>query len=109
MYPHVLVFCHWVVEVIVDDVRLQVAGPFVGVGDDGVEVDLEVEKADCWGDGVAVVGEFIAANFQANAVRLSLGDLYVAEKVGIGCFFVFGDVVFGDKEDSIGPFNVFGG
>ena len=42
MYPHVLVVSHWVIEVIVDDVRRQVAGPFAGVGDDGVEVDLEV-------------------------------------------------------------------
>ena len=33
---------HWVVEVVVDDVFCQVAGPFVGFGDDGVEVYLEV-------------------------------------------------------------------
>ena len=42
MYPHVLEVGHWVVEVVVDDVCCQVAGPFVGVGDDGVEVDIEV-------------------------------------------------------------------
>ena len=39
----------------------------------------------------------------------SLGQLDVAEKVGIGYFFTFGDGVFGDKEYGIGPFNEFGG
>ena len=86
MYLHVLVVSHWVIEVVVDDVCRQVAGPFAGVGDDGVEVDLEVEKADCWGAGVAVVGEFVAADCQANAVRFSLGEIDVAGKVGIGFF-----------------------
>ena len=42
MDPHVLEVVHWVVEVVVDDVCRQVAGPFAGFGDDGVEVDLEV-------------------------------------------------------------------
>ena len=42
MDPHVLEVGHCVVEVVVDDVCRQVAGPFVGVGDDGVEVDIEV-------------------------------------------------------------------
>ena len=40
-------------------------------------------------------------------MRFSLGELDVADKVGIGNFFVFGGGVFGDKEDSIGPFDVF--
>ena len=62
VYPHVLVVCHRVIKVIIDYVRRQVAGPFSGVGDDGVEVDLEVEKADCWGAGVTVVGEFVATD-----------------------------------------------
>ena len=59
MYPHVLAVRHQVVQVIIDDVRRQVTGTFSGVGDDGVEVDPEVEEADCWGmcylscDGVA--------------------------------------------------------
>ena len=43
VYPHVLEVGNWVVEVVVDDVCRQVAGPFVGVGYDGVEVDLEVQ------------------------------------------------------------------
>ena len=51
------------------------------------------EKADCWGAGVAAVGEFIAANCQANALRFSLGEIDVADKVGI-CYFFFGDGVF---------------
>ena len=42
MDQHVLEVGHWVVEVVVYDVCRQVAGPFVGVGDDGVEVDLEI-------------------------------------------------------------------
>ena len=63
MYSHVLVVCHRVVQVIIDDVFRQVTGTFLGVGDDGVEVDLEVEEADCWGAGVAVVGEFITTNY----------------------------------------------
>ena len=43
MYPHVLEVGHWVVEVVVDDVCLQVSDPLAGVGDDGVELDLEVQ------------------------------------------------------------------
>ena len=62
MYLHVLVVRHWIIKVIIDDVRCQVAGNFSGVGDDRVEVYLEVEKADCWGSGVAVVGEFVATD-----------------------------------------------
>ena len=38
-------------------------------------------------------------------MRFSLGQIDVAEKVGIGYFFTFGDGVFGDKEYVIGPFN----
>ena len=41
-------------------------------------------------------------------MRFSLGELDVAEKVGIGYFFVFGDCVSGYKEDGIGPVNAFG-
>ena len=40
---HVLEVGHWDVEVVADDVCRQVAGPFSGVVDDGVEVDLEVQ------------------------------------------------------------------
>ena len=43
MDPHVLEVCHWVVELVADDVCRQVVGPFAGVGDDRVEVDLEVQ------------------------------------------------------------------
>ena len=42
-------------------------------------------------------------------MRFSLGQIDVAEKVGIGYFFTFGDGVFEDKEYGIGPFNAFGG
>ena len=72
MYPHVLLVRHWVIEIIVDDVRRQVSDPFAGVGDDVVEVYLEAEKADYWGDWVAGVGEFVATDWKANAVRFSL-------------------------------------
>ena len=43
MNPHVLEVGHWVIEVVVDDVFSDVAGPFVGIKDDGVEVDVEVQ------------------------------------------------------------------
>ena len=43
MDPHVLEVGHWVVEVVVDDVCHQVAGPFAGAGNDRVEVDIEVQ------------------------------------------------------------------
>ena len=59
---HVLVVRNWVVKVIIDDLRRQEAGTFSDVRVDGVEVDLEVEEADFWGAGVAVVGEFVANN-----------------------------------------------
>ena len=62
MYLHILVVSHRFVQVIIDDVRRQVTGTFSGIGYDGVEVGLEVEEEDCWGAGVAVVGEFIATN-----------------------------------------------
>ena len=38
---------NWFDKVIIDYVRRQVADTFSGVGDDGVEVDLEAEEADC--------------------------------------------------------------
>ena len=62
VYPHVLVVRHRIVQVIIDDFRPQVTGTFSGVGDDRVEVDLEVKEAGCWGAGIAVVGEFVATN-----------------------------------------------
>ena len=43
MDPHVLEVGHWVIQVVVDDVCDHVVGPFPGVGDDGVEMDLEVQ------------------------------------------------------------------
>ena len=42
MYPHVFVFGHWAIEVVVDVVCRQVVGPFAGVGYDRVDVNLEV-------------------------------------------------------------------
>ena len=97
MFPHVLLVRHWVIKAIIDDVCRQVAGSFSGVRDDGVEVYLEVKKADFLGAGVVFVGEFIATNCQANMMRFRLGELDVADKVGIDYFFVFGDGVSGDK------------
>ena len=88
MYPHVLVVRHRIVQVIIDDVRRQVTGTFSGIGADGVEVDLDVEDADCWGAGIAVVGEFVATYCEADAVCFSLGELDVTDKVGIFIFFV---------------------
>ena len=44
----------------IDDVRRQVLGTFLGARDDRVELDLEVDKADCWEAGVAAVGEVFA-------------------------------------------------
>ena len=41
--PHVLEVGHRFIEVVVDDVCGDVAGPFAGVGDDGVDADLEVQ------------------------------------------------------------------
>ena len=72
MNRHVLGDGHWVVEVVVDDVCRQVAEPFAGVGYDGVEMDIKVEKSDCWVSRIAVVGEFVATDCQENAVRFSL-------------------------------------
>ena len=43
MDSHVLEVGHQVIEVVVDDVCGDVTGPFASVGDDGVEVDLEVQ------------------------------------------------------------------
>ena len=43
MDPHVLEVGHWVVEVVDNDVCHKVLGPFAVVGEDGVEVDLQVE------------------------------------------------------------------
>ena len=62
VYPHVLVVSYRFIMVIIDDFRRQIAGTFPRVRDDGVEVNLEVEKADFWGAGVTVVGEFFATD-----------------------------------------------
>ena len=40
---HVLEVCHWVIKVVFDYLYGVVAGPFAGVRDDGVNVDLEVQ------------------------------------------------------------------
>ena len=45
---------------------------------------------------VAVVGELVTADCQANAMRFSFGQLDITDKVGIG-FFTFGDGMFRDK------------
>ena len=46
MDPHVLEVRHWFIEVVVDDICGNVSVPFAGIGDDGVEVDLEVHLDD---------------------------------------------------------------
>ena len=84
MDPYVLEVGHWIVEVVVDNVFRQVKGPFAGIGDDRVEVNLEVQEADFWRSGFAVVGEFVATECQANSVRFTFGELDVADKVVIG-------------------------
>ena len=56
-------------------------------------MDLEVEKADLWGAGVAILGEFVATD----AVRFSLGELDVSDKVGIRYFFSLGMVCLETK------------
>ena len=110
MYPHVLVVQHWVIKVIIEDVRRQVTGTFLGVGDDGVEEDIEVEKADFWGASVAVVGEFVATDCQTNAVCFSLGELDVVDKFGIGYFFLsLGMVCFETKKIVLVPSMCLGG
>ena len=43
MDPHVLEVRHLVIEIVVYDVCGDVVGPSAGVGDNGVEVDLEVQ------------------------------------------------------------------
>ena len=90
MDPYVLEVGHWIVEVVVDNVFRQVKGPFAGIGDDGVEVNLEVQEADFWRSGFAVVGEFVATECQAKSVRFTFGELDVADKVGIGFFNLWG-------------------
>ena len=83
MYPHVLLVRHRIVQIIIDDVRCQVTGTFSGIEDDGVEVDLVVNEADCWGAGIAIVGEFVATYCEADAVSFILGELDATDKVGI--------------------------
>ena len=56
----------------------------MGIGDDGVEMDREVQKDDCWGSGVAVVGKFVASDCQVNTTCLSLGNIDVTDEVGVG-------------------------
>ena len=103
MDPHVLEVGHWVVELVFDDVCRQVAGPFAGVGDDGVEVNLEVQEADFWGAGVAVVGKFFATDCQANTACLRFGELDIADKVGIGHFLSLGMACL-EKKKSLSPY-----
>ena len=50
-------------------------------------MDLEVKEADCWGAGIAVVGEFVATYCEADAVSFSIGELDVTDEVGV-CNFL---------------------
>ena len=108
MYPHVLEVGHQVVYVVVYDVGGHVAGPFAGVGDERFEMDLEVQQAGFWVDGVAVVDKLVAADCQANAMCFGLGQLNVTDEVGARGFFTLGDSLFGDKKYCVGAFNSFG-
>ena len=75
----------------------------MGVGDDGSEVDFEVQEADCWGTGVVVVGQFVAAEYQVNAVCLSFGGIDVEDKVGIGYFLPLGVECLETKKMVLAP------
>ena len=46
MDPHILEVGHRVVQAVVDDFCCDVAGPFVGVEDDGADMDIGVQQAD---------------------------------------------------------------
>ena len=50
-----------------------------------------------WGAGVAVVGKFVASDRQANTMCFSLGQLDVADEVGVGNFFTLADGLFLEK------------
>ena len=54
------------------------------------------------------MGEFFASDCQENAMFFSLGQLDVADEVGVGCFFTFWSGLFGDKEGWVSAFNSFG-
>ena len=60
------------------------------------------------GAGVAVVGNFIASDCQANAMCFILGHIDVADEVGVG-IFNFGNGLFGYKKYYVDAFNAFGG
>ena len=66
-------------------------------------MDIEVEKADFWGAGVAIVGEFVATDWEANTVRFSLGELDITEKVDMGYFLSLGLVCLDTKKMVLVP------
>ena len=71
----------------------------MGVGDEGVEMDIGVQYADDWGARVAVVDKLVAADCQANAMCFVLGQIDVTDKFGVDDIFILGDGLFGDKNN----------
>ena len=105
MNLHVLEVGHQVVQAVVDDVYSHVSGPMAGFGDGRVDMDLDVQQADCWGAEVDVVGKLVASDCQANAMCFGLVQIYVPDEFGVGDCFTLGNGLFGDKKDCVGAFD----
>ena len=77
----------------------------MGVGDDGVEMDIGVQKAYLQGAGVSVVDKLVATNCQANSMCFGLVQLDVTDEVGVSDIFILGYGRFGYKKYCVGAFN----
>ena len=55
------------------------------------------------GSRVAVVGKLVATNCKANAICFGLGQLDVAEEVGVGIFLTLGIAYFETKKIVLAP------
>jgi hypothetical protein len=109
MNSHVLEVAHWDPKIIVGYVHAEVAGSFVGVRDDAVEVHLGVEHGDGGRACVSWIVEFVATDSAAHAVGFLLVGADAGNEVCISDLSVETDLAFCNEKTCVGAFDFVGG
>jgi hypothetical protein len=91
---------HGGAQKIVFYVKAVVAGAIFGIGDGAVDVELRIHHGDSGGAGIAGVVEFVAAGGHWDSMGFCFLGTDVTDKIGVGNLAFWGDVRFGDEENS---------
>ena len=81
------------------------AGSFLGIGNDAVDVQFGVEHGDSWGAGIIWIVKLLTACCHSDAMSLGLLGADVADEIGIGDFSTLWNLSLVDEKYGAGAFD----